>query len=235
MGAVRHHATTLIAGLVVLGMLGLVGVGVASHVDLDPFVRGIIWFVGAFLGAHVARRMLRTDAPSVCVAAALMIVVAVGIRYRLDGTPLDATLLVILGLTIAGALVGALTARQRAGRVFAVVGAGAAGLGAAMLGIGVALLVGTDAIVLSALLAIPFGAFVTTRFTNLEALDAALGIALVFGGGTVVISLGGNVGLGLLGGFMAAVLGWLLGGIGGAIGVKLRPEPHPDLPEARQL
>lgn len=58
MAAVRNHGRTLIAGLVVLGVLGFVGITAANRFELDLLTRAASFFAGGFLAAHLVRRLL---------------------------------------------------------------------------------------------------------------------------------------------------------------------------------
>lgn len=246
MATQRQHGTALIAGLVVLGTLGLLGGAAALRIEMTPITRGILWFVAAFIAAHIAKRMLlRLETGTLCAAAVVVIMVAVGIQHRHDGVPIDARILIQLGLTLAGALGGARTARRptRVTLVFAVLGAGAAGFGASVLGVGIASLIELRHMATGFFIAAPLGALLTTLLvTEVEAIHTAFGESLLFAALLTVVGLGKGVefdyGLAAFLCVVGAITGWLVGAAGGAIGVHLRGTPKPpdaDLPKARQV
>lgn len=246
MGTHRQHGTTLISGLIVLGTLGLLGGSAHLMFDLTPLTRGILWFSAAFIGAHIAKRMLlRVDTSSLCASAVVMIMIAIGIQHRQADMEIEITILIQIGLTLAGALAGALTARRpaRVSVVFAVLGGGAAGMGTSMLGVGIATIVDPHQIATAFFIAAPLGALLTTLLVHeVEALHTAVGQALIFAvfAGIAVGQSGSRPDL-ILSVILAgvgAIIGFLLGAAGGAFGVRLRGEPPPpaaDLPEARQV
>ncbi len=243
MAAQRQHGTTLIAGLIVLGALGFLGGSARFVVDLDPTTRGILWFVAAFVAAHIAKRMLlRLDTSWLCAGAVVMSMLAIGIEHRHAHRTIEITILVQLGLTLAGALAGALTARRPAKVhvVFAVLGAGAAGFGASVLGIGIAMIVDMQHIASAFFLAAPLGAMFTTWFVSeVEALHTALGEAVVFAVfvGIIGVTDGSKADLvlGLMLAGVGAVIGFLLGAAGGAFGVHFRRRFGAEIPQARQV
>jgi hypothetical protein len=237
----------LIAGLIVLGTLGLLGGSTNMRFDLTPLARGILWFAAAFMAAHIARRMLLAlDTSSLCAAAVVMTMIAIGIQHQQADREIEVTILVQIGLTLAGALSGALSARRpaRVRLVFAVLGSGTAGFGASLLGVGIASLVELRHIATGFFIAAPMGAMLVTLFVaEVEALHTALGQALLYAVFLAVIGLGkgsadsGDLVMAAILAGVGAILGFLLGAAGGAFGVRLRGEPKAahDLPEARQV
>lgn len=249
MASLRQHGTTLITGLVVLGVLGIVASSVNLVIGLSPIVRGVIWFVAAFLAAHVARRaLLQLETGSLYIAAVVVIMIAVGIERRRDGEPVDVTILVQIALTLAGTFAGALTSKRpsRVRLVAAVLAAGAACFGAAVLGVGLATLVGIEQMLYGLLIASLGGAFLATLFVpEIEAAHTAAGQGLYFGVISGVFGVteihNGSVGDNLLAlamsGGLGGAVGWLFGALGGAVGARLRTEAPPatELPEARRI
>lgn len=126
--------------------------------------------------------------------------------------------------------------------VFAILGAGAAGFGASVLGLGCAVLISQGDIGYGLLIALPLGGLVTTLWSDVDALYTALGQALYF---AVILFAAGaehrhrdlalDVTRGLVLAVVGAIAGFLLGAIGGAIGVKLRPSAKTAIPEARRV
>jgi len=243
MAAVRQHSATLIAGLVVLGAIAFAAVSVLSIYDAHhpgPLLLGLIWLAGAFAGAHLARRLVpELDLGSLCVAATVVILIALGIQHRLNRSAIDAWIAVQLALTFVGSLAGAWTAKNRkenVSRLVAVLGAGAASFGAGIIVLGVGVLISESAAVVALLIGAPLGGILVTRFARVETAQCAIGQAVLAGFIVALAITPDGLPFRLVMGAVGALLGWLPGVIGGAIGVALRPRrTAPDLPAARKV
>ena len=237
MPRLRHHGATLVAGLVFLGVLLLFAVFAQRRLDLDaePIAKGAVWFAGAFIAALLTRRMLvELDVASTCVAFVVVIAVALGIKHEADDEPFGILFAAQLGVTVIGSLMGALALEppRRPRTVFLRLGAGAAGLGAAMIGVGLAQLASKDVIVLGLVLGAVTGGLLAARVTTAGIRDTALGQSAMF----TLLGACIDPGSSLIAILMACALGGLIfGGAGGWLGVKLRSRARPDLPEARQV
>lgn len=234
----RHHSDVLIAGSIVLGTLGLLGGLLDEALDLDHVGKAIVFFIASFLAAALARRSLADLTVSeVGIAAAVMIAVVFGIKYERSDRAIDLDLIGPVVVAEIGALAGAFAVRYRGvpnGFMLSAVAA-AGGFGASLLAIGLSLLAQSNAVTaIVALVAGPVGSALVARYIDgVRPVHAALGLGLTFGALVAI----GNDPHPLAGFAIGAILGLVLGGIGGRIGAsgRLRAERKPDLPEVRQV
>lgn len=237
----RHHTDILIAALTLAGVTGWLGaVAMAWFDPASSIVRAVIWFVGGFLAAQLARRIAADlDLGELAIAALVTQLVVFGIHAKQKHIAVGTEMIVAVVVAEAGAILGGLTSRydDRKHHALLVIGGGAVCFGVSVVAIGIGEIFG----------AAP-GSLVLT---------GAIGGALLF---VVVVPDSAwwhvTVGAGLCDGVLLlaftagqsnyapvvvvmTVFAMVLGAIGGLIGRAVRsvrvPKAESKLPEARQV
>lgn len=233
----RKHSDVLIAGLILVGATTWLRALAQQLFVLDYVTRAVILFVAACGAAQFARRLLpELDFGKTAIAATVSMAIGIGVFAHRIGEPMNIDTLIAIGVALGGAIVGALTSRHRGepvAKVWLVLGGGFAGFGAAILMIGMTMIVadGEGAYLLALLGGATGGALLAGLFTPVRGRHAGLGLGIGF-----AILMGASTSdksweiVGVVGLLLGSVLGAIGGGIGARIADRRKSKPH--LPEA---
>jgi hypothetical protein len=205
-------------------------------VQIGDLQRHGVLLVAGFVAAQLARRALvELELGATVMASVIAMAIVIGMFAQRRYQAMDLDMLIPFGITAAGVLLGASTARRRAARVSRASGVLAGGFAAlgAMLSISGAIdLISTQGyVVLATLLGAAIGAFVFVLCTPVPPAHCAFGVALV----SATTAMNATEPLVMItGALIGFLLGWVVGAIGAGIGSRIRDgrAPRPDLPAA---
>jgi hypothetical protein len=110
----RKHAQILITSIVLVGTLMWMFVLAYSNFEVNRLVMAALWFVTAFAGAQIARRLIvGLTTGDLAISSVLACAGAIGAVMGRGVEP-RAEMLLALGCAEAGALLGAATSRRAA-------------------------------------------------------------------------------------------------------------------------
>lgn len=231
--AARRHRDVLIAGLIVFGSVLWLSVLAFPIVEPDRISRALVWCLGAFIAANVARRTLVLDVGDTAIAGLVSSAIVMGLFLERQNETIDVDMLVPISLAGVGAAVGALTSRRRGEAprvVWLVLASGLGALGSAIMAGGcVGLVAGNEAATIAIFAGGVAGSCLIALVLEVEGWHFALGA-----GGSIALAILPDMLRGNLEGIVAAVVGAFVGAIGGAIGERIRSsrKPAPELPPA---